>query len=824
MSLFDAIGDKLVTLNKEAQKPKLSDIEKTILKFCVKARTSSEVVALFPARGYNPLATLEKLAKQGLIELGANKYVTSLKGREFEPVMVMTAKKGDTGEALHDELEEDYSPQEKFRIAKEYLEDIGQDYNEASLDGFFFDEENIATGATLRAFANAYGIEYPDMIEKFGRTAEEELSLEDKIKQGTEELFHDNVYKVWKITTPEALYSATKDIHNWDTHDIKLNAEILAPSPFYGIYANDKLIYGMRPSSDPVTKEAIPGNDFIISAKTNDNVELEEYLSIKPVLDKVGLKLYAMEDIVKAIKTCVTRGIKGYNYELENYPHRKEYNYDALWNIIANTLAEADILIGEQLAPKTLDKLIREGLIEEEQVKYNSKVKKKQAEEKSDEKIISTREDYIIEKIKEVNRELKEQDVDLDTEDLLDTIIQAIERDMERGLDDEEKELIKDILVSGDKYKPKQADTEKETSEKSEMQQIVDLYNISKKRELTVEEKKRADELLYWAEKELGIKASVEKEAYSKKEAQFFTDLNEDAQERIRQNVKQYLKEHGEVSDDASVDDFINQYADSESISFMLHNTVDKAIELYAQKKEAYSKKDYIQFANIIKDFGDTVPKEELIDKLIEIFKRDNSSFDEDRFREYLVSEKRYKERGAETLDDKNKHYTEWWKNLNLVERGEILDKLGITDENELEEYIHLDLMDYEENMQKAIIKELDRKLPKDSKKCKEDSMPKDTKEAFKEESKQGKKIKAEEPEEEFETDEEESIEEPAEAEEDAIRIAEDYFKTWADKEITLKDIHKDLHKEYKGKVVEEVLDALLEMIDSYISELEPKQ
>lgn len=91
MNLFDAIGDKLVALKKEAQKPKLTDIEQKVLAFCVKPRTSSQVIGLFPARGYNPLATLEKLRRGGLIELAANKYVTSIKARDFEPVMSMTA-------------------------------------------------------------------------------------------------------------------------------------------------------------------------------------------------------------------------------------------------------------------------------------------------------------------------------------------------------------------------------------------------------------------------------------------------------------------------------------------------------------------------------------------------------------------------------------------------------------------------------------------------------------------------------------------------------------------------------------------------------------
>ena len=61
------------------------------------------------------------------------------------------------------------------------------------------------------------------------------------------------------------------------------------------------------------------------------------------------------------------------------------------------------------------------------------------------------RKQYIINKIKEVNRYLKEQGVDITTEDLLDTVIQAIEKDIERNLDDEEKKLVEDIIVSGDK-------------------------------------------------------------------------------------------------------------------------------------------------------------------------------------------------------------------------------------------------------------------------------------------------------------------------------------------------------------------------------------
>ena len=63
----------------------------------------------------------------------------------------------------------------------------------------------------------------------------------------------------------------------------------------------------------------------------------------------------------------------------------------------------------------------------------------------------STREDYIIEKITEVNRMLKERNIDLNTEDLLDTVIQSIEDDFERRLDDEEKQVVENILVSGDK-------------------------------------------------------------------------------------------------------------------------------------------------------------------------------------------------------------------------------------------------------------------------------------------------------------------------------------------------------------------------------------
>lgn len=725
MSLFDTIGDKLVTLKKEAQKPKLSDIEKTILKYCVKPRTSSEVVALFPARGYNPLATLERLAKQGLIELGANKYVTSLQGRDFEPVMTMTAEKED------EELSEDYSPREKHRIAN-------------------FDEENIPRGVTLKDFANAYGVDYADMIERFGKVGDKK-SVE--VQEGEGEIYHDNVYKVWKITTPEALYSkipdaisfVSSDLHcKWDSFDLIKNAEVLATSPLYFIYKNAQLSYAI-----------LSGDDAIIDAQ-NKEINLETYLELKPMLDKAGLKTNKMEKTINTIKKAIKQGIKEYNYELENYPHRKEWSYDVLWNVVANTLAEADIEIGDEqtgkLSHKMLDRLITEGRME-----------------------------------------------------------------YEIGLKQETK------IVS----KNKKADEDDGETQPSKMQQIIDLYTIVKKRELTEEEKKKADELLEWAEKAFKVEG--------KKEAQFFGDLNDAAQQRIMNNVKQYLKEQGEAFDDASVGDFINQYGDSDSISLMLKNEVDKAIELYAQTKEAYSKKDYIQFANAIKDLGETISKEELVEELIGIFKRDNPAFDEERFREYLVSEKRYKERRSFKEGATREDYIiEMIKKVNrgLKEQDVDLNTEDLLDTviEAIEEDIERRLDDEEKQAVSDIIappdiykvkyrKEERTESKKADEEQEEDIMPKDTKEALRnyKESKQ-----AEETEEAIET-EEENIEEPAEAEEDAIRIAEDYFKTWVDKETTLKDIHKDLHKEYKSKVVEEVLDALLEMIDSYISELEPK-
>lgn len=750
-SLFDTIGDKLVSLKKEAQKPKLSKIEQTILKYCVKPRTSSEVVALFPARGYNPLATLERLSKQGLIELGANKYVTSLQGRDFEPVMSMTAQK----QAGYEKFKEGI----QVRVDEAYLQDEasgGQATATAIVMSEPSDEEELVQIQYENGMIDYLGQEWlePMTAQKDADTNEKYNKKSVEIQEGEGEIYHDNVYKVWKITTPEALYSKLPDVYSFASKDLPFdlikNAEVLSNSPVYFIYKNAHLSYAL-----------LSGNDAIIDAQ-NKEINLETYLELKPMLDKAGLKTNKMEKTINTIKTAIKQGIKEYNYELENYPHRKEWSYDVLWNVVANTLAEADIEIGDEqtgkLSPKMLDRLITEGRMEYE--------------------IGLKQETKIVSKNKKADEVMEEP-----------------------------KAII--------------------PLEENKRQQMVDLYNIAKKRELTDEEKKKADELLKWAEDSLRILEKELKQGQTK-EAQYFEDLNADAQQRIMNNVKQYLKEQGEASDDASVGDFINQYGDSDSISFMLNNKVDKAIELYAQTKEAYSKKDYIQFANAIKDLGETISKEELVDKLVDIFKRDTHSFDEERFREYLVSEKRYKERGGSSKKGTTRedYIIEKIKevNRNLKEQNVDLNTEDLLDTviQAIEEDIERRLDDEEKQVIENILVSGDKPL-EGSKKTREDTMPKDTKDALRN-YKESKQAQEEETEGEDIETEEENIEEPAEAEEDAIRIAEDYFKQWVDKEITLKDTHKDLHKEYKGKVVEEVLDALLEMIDSYISELEPKQ
>lgn len=682
-SLFDTIGDKLVSLKKEAQKPKLSKIEQTILKYCVKPRTSSEVVALFPARGYNPLATLERLSKQGLIELGANKYVTSLQGRDFEPVMSMTAQK----QAGYEKFKEGI----QVRVDEAYLQDEasgGQATATAIIMSEPSDEEELVQIQYENGMIDYLGQEWlePMTAQKDADTNEKYNKKSVEIQEGEGEIYHDNVYKVWKITTPEALYSKLPDVYSFASKDLPFdlikNAEVLSNSPVYFIYKNAHLSYAL-----------LSGNDAIIDAQ-NKEINLETYLELKPMLDKAGLKTNKMEKTINTIKTAIKQGIKEYNYELENYPHRKEWSYDVLWNVVANTLAEADIEIGDEqtgkLSPKMLDRLITEGRMEYE--------------------IGLKQETKIVSKNKKADEVMEEP-----------------------------KAII--------------------PLEENKRQQMVDLYNIAKKRELTDEEKKKADELLKWAEDSLRI---LEKE----------------------------LKQ--------------------------------------GQTKEAYSKKDYIQFANAIKDLGETISKEELVDKLVDIFKRDTPSFDEERFREYLVSEKRYKERGGSSKKGTTRedYIIEKIKevNRNLKEQNVDLNTEDLLDTviQAIEEDIERRLDDEEKQVIENILVSGDKPL-EGSKKTREDTMPKDTKDALRN-YKESKQAQEEETEGENIETEEENIEEPAEAEEDAIRIAEDYFKQWVDKEITLKDTHKDLHKEYKGKVVEEVLDALLEMIDSYISELEPKQ
>lgn len=100
MTFSDKIAE---TLNKELKKEKVSvnklskkkedlqDIEKTILKFCSRPRNSSDVVALFPSRGYNILSVLQNLVRKGFIENPTDKYITKVKYRNFEPVMTMNA-------------------------------------------------------------------------------------------------------------------------------------------------------------------------------------------------------------------------------------------------------------------------------------------------------------------------------------------------------------------------------------------------------------------------------------------------------------------------------------------------------------------------------------------------------------------------------------------------------------------------------------------------------------------------------------------------------------------------------------------------------------
>ena len=89
------------------KKPKLSKIEKQILQYCNKARTSSEVIQLYPARGHNILAIMEGLKIKGCLMGVTNKYKTHADYLDFDAVMTMTASKKEA--ELSDEIS--FSPE-----------------------------------------------------------------------------------------------------------------------------------------------------------------------------------------------------------------------------------------------------------------------------------------------------------------------------------------------------------------------------------------------------------------------------------------------------------------------------------------------------------------------------------------------------------------------------------------------------------------------------------------------------------------------------------------------------------------------------------------